>query len=74
METLQLKKNDIKNLIKALLTLEKKYSYFNEKSLLDFCDLDIKEKGFSIVFSRSLPDTVIDEIAKIFGRYTDAVD
>lgn len=67
MNSIKIKKTRLKELIKGVMQIEKKYSsFFKGDSILDYCDLDIKSNGFSIVFDTRLPNVVLVDIEKIF--------
>ena len=66
---MQIKKNNIKTLIKQIMQVEKNNtSFFADTSILDYVDLRIKSKGFTIEFHKSLPIHVLQEVATIFDN------
>ena len=71
MESVKIKKSSLKDLLKEFYQIQEKYSeVFQERSFLDYCEVKIKNSGFSISFSKRLPANILDEISRIFANYS----
>ena len=71
MEKINLKKQNIKALISAIVKLERKnLGFFRNNGIIDYLDLDISDSGFKISFSSKLPSEIILQLSEVFNHYT----
>jgi hypothetical protein len=71
MENVQMKKSNLQEVLRQFWKINKAHRKFlGEKTLLDYCTLQITDVGFSIQFSKALPAEILAEVDELFKTYT----